>query len=303
MMAMRKEPERRYASVAEFSADVKAYLEGYPLQARTDSWATVEHFRAPSQSGRSHRRIVRDRVGRIRGRHGRARQACGPSAPDRGREKQFMADMFRSATPDVARGETITARTLLDRGAQRIDQELAAEPQIRASLLETIAEAYASWIVRSVAGPGAPIARSGQQSVRGQESGNVKVDDLLAELYRDKGQYSQAEPLLSKVLDAKRAASGAESPEAAHVMGELGECFYWESKDDAAISLLRQTLAIDRKNGPDYGASTRNYLALTLERKGEFDEAPPSFGRSGGDCRPHPWNQQPGVRDQPAQPR
>jgi tetratricopeptide (TPR) repeat protein len=37
--------------------------------------------------------------------------------------------------------------------------------------------------------------------------------------------------------------------------------------------LLRQTLAIDRKNGPDYGDDTRNYLALTLKRKGDFEEA------------------------------
>ena len=38
MMAMRKEPERRYASAGEFSTDVTAYLEGYPLLARTDTW-------------------------------------------------------------------------------------------------------------------------------------------------------------------------------------------------------------------------------------------------------------------------
>jgi len=36
-MAMRKEPERRYASVERFAADVRGYLEGQPVAARKDS--------------------------------------------------------------------------------------------------------------------------------------------------------------------------------------------------------------------------------------------------------------------------
>ena len=55
-----------------------------------------------------------------------------------------MADLFQAATPEGARGETITARMLLDRGAARIDRELVSQPRVRASLLETIAEAYRS---------------------------------------------------------------------------------------------------------------------------------------------------------------
>jgi eukaryotic-like serine/threonine-protein kinase len=38
LMAMRKEPARRYVSVSALAADVKAYLTGYPVNARTDTW-------------------------------------------------------------------------------------------------------------------------------------------------------------------------------------------------------------------------------------------------------------------------
>lgn len=38
LMAMRKEPGRRYASVAQLAGDVTAYLEGYPVRARKDTW-------------------------------------------------------------------------------------------------------------------------------------------------------------------------------------------------------------------------------------------------------------------------
>ena len=37
-MAMRKEPERRYASVDRFAADIGRYLGGWPVSARKDSW-------------------------------------------------------------------------------------------------------------------------------------------------------------------------------------------------------------------------------------------------------------------------
>ena len=38
LMAMRKEPSRRYSSVGALSRDVTAYLGGYPLQTRTNTW-------------------------------------------------------------------------------------------------------------------------------------------------------------------------------------------------------------------------------------------------------------------------
>src|SRR5262249_50292385 len=38
MMAMRKEPERRYRSVEQFSEDIRRYLSGLPVTARSDSF-------------------------------------------------------------------------------------------------------------------------------------------------------------------------------------------------------------------------------------------------------------------------
>ena len=39
LMAMRKEPERRYASVAQFSEDIRRHLTGRPVLARKDTWS------------------------------------------------------------------------------------------------------------------------------------------------------------------------------------------------------------------------------------------------------------------------
>ena len=275
LMALRKEPERRYASVGQFSADIKAYLDGYPLVARTATWsyrsATFVRRHKLAAAGVALFAVALAgfvvAMGILAKRADQARQTAQ-------RESEFLAGMFQAATPEKARGETVTARTLLDRGAARIDRDLAGEPQAHASLLETIAEAYRSLglfddsltlarrsleVAKKNLGPASPEAAAGTE--------------LLAELYRDKGEYAKAEPLLRGLIAAKTAAMGATSPATAQVMAELGECLYWEGKDAEARALLEKTLAIDRKNGPDYGADTRNYLALTLERSADFEQA------------------------------
>jgi serine/threonine-protein kinase len=279
LMALRKEPERRYASAGQFSTDLEAYLNGYPLVARTATWsyrsATFIRRHKVAATGVALFAVALAgfvvAMGILAKRADQARQTAQ-------RESEFLAGMFQAATPEKARGETVTARTLLDRGAARIDRELAGEPQAHASLLETIAEAYRSLglfddsltlarrsleVARKNLGPSSPEAATGTE--------------LLAELYRDKGEYAKAEPLLRGLIESKiaskTAASGATSPATARVMAELGECLYWEGKDAEARDVLEKTLAIDRKNGPDYGGDTRNYLALTLERSADFERA------------------------------
>jgi non-specific serine/threonine protein kinase/serine/threonine-protein kinase len=39
LTALRKEPERRYASVEQLAQDIQRYLDGWPIQAQRDSWA------------------------------------------------------------------------------------------------------------------------------------------------------------------------------------------------------------------------------------------------------------------------
>jgi serine/threonine-protein kinase len=275
LMALRKEPERRYASAAQFAADIRAYLDGYPLVARTATWRyrTGTFIRRHKVAAALVALFIISLAGFVAAmgilaqRADRARQTAQ-------RESEFLAGMFRAATPEQARGETVTARMLLDRGAARIDRELADEPQAHASLLETIAEAYRSLGLfddsltlarRSLDVANRNLGRESPEAAAGTE--------LLAELYRDKGKYAEAEPLLRGLILSKTAAKGADSPDTAHVMGELGECLYWEGKDAEARALLERTLAIDRKNGPDYGADTRNYLALTLERSADYERA------------------------------
>jgi tetratricopeptide (TPR) repeat protein len=55
---------------------------------------------------------------------------------------RFLVDLFKVSDPSEARGNTVTAREMLDKGAARVDQELAKEPAIQAKLMDTLGTVY-----------------------------------------------------------------------------------------------------------------------------------------------------------------
>lgn len=55
---------------------------------------------------------------------------------------RFLVDLFKISDPSEARGNTVTAREMLDKGASRIDGELAKEPAIQARLMDTLGSVY-----------------------------------------------------------------------------------------------------------------------------------------------------------------
>jgi tetratricopeptide (TPR) repeat protein len=55
---------------------------------------------------------------------------------------RFLVDLFKIFDPSEARGNTVTAREMLDKGAVRIEGELANEPAIQATLMDTVGTVY-----------------------------------------------------------------------------------------------------------------------------------------------------------------
>src|SRR5690606_29901425 len=56
----------------------------------------------------------------------------------------FLQRLFEVSDPSIARGETITARELLDRAAVRVQDELATQPEVRATMRRVIGSVYGS---------------------------------------------------------------------------------------------------------------------------------------------------------------
>ena len=54
----------------------------------------------------------------------------------------FLVDLFRISDPSEARGNSLTAREVLDTGAERVDRQLTQQPQIQATLMDTLGTVY-----------------------------------------------------------------------------------------------------------------------------------------------------------------
>lgn len=276
LMAMRKEPARRYASVAQVSADIEAYLKGLPLSAAPDSWRYravkfVRRHKAPVVLAALLAVVL---IGFSIGMGLLARRAMQEQLKSN-QEAQFMAGMFRAATPEEAQGRVVTARELLDRGARRVDHDLASQPEVRATMLDNIATAYRSLGIYDQAQSLMQRAYELKKQVYGAHAlPAIESLDGVAELDRDQGKWPEAESLLREVVRAREKALGPRDPGLINSMGDLGECLYWEGKNREAEAILRKALELDRRSGgtPDAG-NIRNYLALVVERRSSFTEA------------------------------
>ena len=275
LKAIAKDPAGRYASAAQLSGDLSAYLNGYPLLSHPRTWRYV----ARKWIGR-HKRgtaaavvgfvVLIGLVGGLAVAAHRAREESLKAE----RESKFLVNLFQAAAPEVAKGHPVTARDLLDQGAKRIDKELASVPVVQASMLDAMARAYLG--LGSYDQAKALAERSYQLRLKTAGSSQPETIEtlyLVADLTRQLGDYAKAEPLFRQVASLRKKTTGEKDLAYAAALGSLGECLYLEDKDGEAESLLRKSLDLYRKLGGDYGAEVRNYLALTLERRGQYSEA------------------------------
>ncbi len=273
--ALRKEPGERYASASQLLEDLDRYLEGYPVEAANQTVTyrmrkfVGRHRTGVALTGLVGLLIVVFAVGM----GVLARRATRGEARAH-REEQFMASIFNAATPEGSKGESVTARQLLDQGAKRVDTELGSDPQLQAAMSEDIGEAYAALGLYEQAQPLLERAVHLADSSEGQSSQDY-ADDLLdlATDYRLKGEFGKAEPLFRRAVALNEAAHGRKSMAVAQSLSALGECLYLEDKDSEAEPVLRRALAIDRAQPQSSLDATRSYLALLLERKGAYPEA------------------------------
>jgi len=141
--ALQKEPRRRYASVEAFSEDIRRHLEGLPILARP---ATLGY--------RSRKFVARHRWG-VTAVAGcvmlllsftvATRMQARAIATERDRAEavtRFLLQLFEVADPSEARGRDLTVRQVLDRGRLRLGSSLAHQPELRASLQETMGRVY-----------------------------------------------------------------------------------------------------------------------------------------------------------------
>ena len=210
----------------------------------------------------------------------------------------FLIGMFKIIDPGEARGNTVTAREVLDKGAARIDEELARQPGIQARLMDTIGTVYTGLGLYREATPLLERAVA-KRRVLGDTPGLSESLNHYAELQYNQAQFEQAEKAYREatVLAAKQPKDQRSQIALAKALYGLGALQHDQGNYAEAERNLRHALALQqrvyRQKHGDI-AMTLKTLARTLDDNGDLKAAIPLMRTAVGMQRelrgaePHP---------------
>ena len=285
MKALEKDRTRRYASVGEIAADLQRHLNNQPVLASPPSRLyRVQKFARRNRLAVSAvatvivlllvfavtmavqaRRIAveRDRANR--------------EAESARQVSDFLAGLFRVSDPNEARGNSLTAREILARGAQQLERDLKGQPEVQAKLQSTIGNVYTGLGMYKEAELQLQAALAGQRRTVGDNDANtIATTHALANLYWYQGKFGDAEPLYLTVVERRRGVLGADHPDTLRAQYDLASLYNMQRRWDKHEPLARATFeAQARVLGADHPdtLATLNEIQGLYFAQGRYTEA------------------------------
>jgi tetratricopeptide (TPR) repeat protein len=190
---------------------------------------------------------------------------------------EFMVGLFAVSDPSEALGNTITAREILDKGAERIDTELEDQPEIQATLMDTMGTVYKTLGLYDAAAPLVAKSVERRRAIFGDEHVDVAQSlNHLGEVQALKAEYDAAEKNLREALAVRRNLLGSEAPEVADTLTQLAYVLTEKGDYPGAEPLIREALDIRQaafgSSHPDVAKSLED-LGLNLFDQGDLDQS------------------------------
>ncbi|MFZ1137931.1 MAG: tetratricopeptide repeat protein, partial [Candidatus Sulfotelmatobacter sp.] len=282
MKALEKDRARRYGTPFELSTDVSSYLDNEPVLA------------GPSTRGyRIRKYAVRHRIALsvaagllilLSGFVVAQAVALRRITQERDRATRitnFMTGIFKVSKPSEARGNTITAREILDKASVDINTGLTKDPELQAQMMFVMGDVYDNLGLYSRAQALQQKTVEIRRRTLGPENPEtLKSMSALAVTLRKQGHFTEAETLQRQTLDAQRRVLGAEDPDTLRSMYNLGRILWGKGRYPEAEKLDRETLDIQRRvlgpEHPDTLTSISN-LAADLRNEHRHPEAQKLF--------------------------
>jgi serine/threonine-protein kinase len=284
LKALQKDPERRYQSVEALQDDLRRNLDGLPVLARPDSVPyRLNRFAARHRVGLGVAAVVAFAFAVFLAYHtmrlSDERDLAQLEAAKAEQVATFLRGLFEVSDPSISRGETVTARELLDEGATRIERELAGQPDVRASMMLVIGQVYHALGLFDAARPHLEQTLAEHRRLYGDAHEDVAMSAAaLASVLQDMGDVEAAEPLFREALATRRAVFGEPDPRVSESLAALAFLLETRGDPEGAERLAREVLAMNRAlHPPDHPlvAEATADLAGYLRRQGRYDDAAP----------------------------
>lgn len=261
MKALEKDRTRRYSSPSDLAADIHRHLHNLPVLAGP-----------PSATYRAGKFLQRHRFGATVAaaalllliafavtmtlqarRIAKERDRANREAEASRRVSEFMTSMFKVSDPGQARGNTVTAREILDRASTEIRTGLTNDPELQARMMQVMGGVYDNLGLYAQAQQLIAAALNIRRSVLGAENpATLTSMHSLCRVLREQGQYAEAEKLQRETLDLRRRVLGPQDPDTAASMSQLAMILYDEGRSSDAEKLAQDALQIQRQTlGPE----------------------------------------------------
>jgi eukaryotic-like serine/threonine-protein kinase len=283
--ALKSNPAERYASLVEFSDDLRRVLNNQPIGARPDSLK----YRAVKFASRHRPMIAAATVAlvilvglvayytvQLKAERDRARlQAAKASQVSELLTRLLTgADPYR--TPDA---KEPTVQNLLDIGAEQVSRDLNDQPELQAEMFTVIGRTYERMGATPKALPLLERALAiGRQTLGPDHARIAQSLNDLGVLYREQGRFDEAEKLLTESLAMRRRVLGSQNNYVAITLVELGRSLNERGRSNQAEPLFREALAIRRAvYGDEHRetATSKSDLGMLLLRRGDLAGAEP----------------------------
>jgi serine/threonine-protein kinase len=286
MLALNKEPARRYGSADQLGRDLQRYLKGLPVRARKESlsYRTQKFIRRHRWSVLSSTFVIFTLISIVTYYTillSNERDKAIAEAEKAKAVSTFLEDLFKSSDPSESKGATITAREILERGSDRIESELSEQPEIQARMFDVIGTVYYTLGLFEEALPLFYKSLKLRNSMYNKNHPDIALSlNNIGYLYCEMGEYLLADSLLNKALAINKRHLSHYDPEFAKVYGGLA--WNWNLRGDykKADSLYRKAIEIQHiNNDPNVGVNYNN-LALLMHEMNRYEEADEYFKKS-----------------------
>ncbi|MEM6936874.1 MAG: serine/threonine-protein kinase [Pseudomonadota bacterium] len=288
LMALRKEPERRYVSAAEFAADIRRYLAGEPVEAHPDSMGYrvgkfLRRYRLGVAAGIAAfvALAALSTIATLQAFRAEEARAVAEQETERATEVLgFFQNMLASADPARAQGEALTVRDLLDQTASGLP-EATLDPLALATVQETVASTY---LALGEPGAGVTLAKAAADQLDDvlgpDDPRTLAARHAEARFHLYLGDYDAAIQILEPTLEGRRRVLG-DSMDTMSTLHNLAIAYAETGEVERALAMDRVQLEIVERlsgKGSQEALTTMISVGHGHYALGEFDEALAIFG-------------------------
>ena len=278
MKALERDRSRRYGTPSELAADIRRYLQHEPVVARPASAGYrlrkyVRRHRIPVAVAASLVALLAGfavtqvlQVRRITRERDRADRIAG-----------LMTNMFKVSDPSESRGNSVTAREILDKGSKEISSALSKDPDLQVKMLATMGNVYLELglFSRSQQLLEQAVA-TGRRALGTANQATLDAMSNLSFLWMRQGRYADAEKLLRDTIDGQKRVFGPKSQRTLSSMRYLASVLEAEGRFTEADKLQREALSAARTAlGPESSETLQsmNVMANILDDEERYQDA------------------------------